>query len=62
MTLTHIDAQQVEKALSPKQAVEALRKYLQQGFDPATDLERSRAEITNGDFLQIGRASCRERV
>ena len=51
MTLTHIDAQQVEKALSPKQAVEALRKYLQQGFDPATDLERSRAEITNGDFL-----------
>lgn len=51
MTLTHIDAQQVEKALSPKQAVLALREHLQQGFDPATDLERSRAEITNGDFL-----------
>lgn len=51
MTLTHIDAQQVEKALSPKQAVQALRDYLQQGFDPSTDLERSRAEITNGDFL-----------
>ncbi|AMJ44094.1 ornithine cyclodeaminase family protein [Corynebacterium stationis] len=51
MTLTHIDAQQVEKTLSPKQAVQALRDYLQQGFDPSTDLERSRAEITNGDFL-----------
>ncbi|PQM75375.1 ornithine cyclodeaminase family protein [Corynebacterium sp. J010B-136] len=51
MTLTHIDAQQVEKTLSPKQAVQALRDYLQQGFDPATDLERSRTEITNGDFL-----------
>lgn len=51
MTLTHIDSHQVEKTLSPKQAVLALREYLQQGFDPATDLERSRAEITNGDFL-----------
>jgi ornithine cyclodeaminase len=51
MTLIHIDSQQVEKTLSPKQAVKALRDYLQQGFDPATDLERSRAEITNGDFL-----------
>ena len=61
MTLIHIDSHQVEKTLSPKQAVLALREYLQQGFDPSTDLERSRAEITNGDF-QIGRASCRERV
>ncbi|WP_240940882.1 ornithine cyclodeaminase family protein [Corynebacterium ammoniagenes] len=51
MTLTHINAQQVEEALTPKQAVEALRDYLKQGFEPATDLPRSRAEITNGDFL-----------
>lgn len=51
MPLIHIDSHQVEKTLSPKQAVSALREYLQQGFDPSTDLERSRAEITNGDFL-----------
>ena len=50
MTLIHIDSHQVEKTLSPKQAVMALREYLQQGFDPSTDLERSRAEITNGDL------------
>lgn len=32
MTLIHIDSHQVEKTLSPKQAVLALREYLQQGL------------------------------
>src|SRR5699024_6213249 len=51
MSLIHIDSHQVEKTLGPKQSVMALREYLQQCFDPSTDFERSRAEITNGDFL-----------
>lgn len=51
MTLTHIDSQQVAAALTPKDAVYALRAVLEQGFDPSTDLPRTSGEITNGSFL-----------
>lgn len=51
MSLVNIDAAQVEAALTPKQAVNALREFLKQGFDPSTDLPRTGGKVTNGDFL-----------
>lgn len=51
MTPKYIDAAHVESALNPKQAVEALRKFLQQGFDPSTDLPRTSNAVANGNFL-----------
>ena len=51
MSLVNIDAAQVEAALTPKQAVNALREFLKQGFDPSTDLLRTGGKVTNGDFL-----------
>lgn len=51
MSPTNIDAAQVEAALTPKQAVAALREFLKQGFDPSTDLPRTGGKVTNGDFL-----------
>ena len=51
MSLINIDAAQVETALTPKQAVDALREFLKQGFDPSTDLPRTGGKVTNGDFL-----------
>lgn len=51
MSLINIDATQVEAALTPKQAVDALREFLKQGFDPSTDLPRIGGKVTNGDFL-----------
>lgn len=51
MSLVNIDAAQVEAALTPKQAVNALREFLKQGFEPSTDLPRTGGTVTNGDFL-----------
>lgn len=51
MSLINIDAAQVEAALTPKQAVNALREFLKQGFEPSTDLPRTGGPVTNGDFL-----------
>lgn len=51
MSLINIDAAQVDAALTPKQAIDALREFLKQGFDPSTDLPRTGGKVTNGDFL-----------
>ena len=51
MSLINIDAAQVDAALTPKQAVDALREFLKQGFEPSTDLPRTGGKVTNGDFL-----------
>ena len=50
-TITHIDAQTVARLLGPAGAVEALRRALQSGFDPAQDHARIADPLEHGEFL-----------